>query len=163
MQARTRQASLFAAVALGLVVVLAGAALAQTNNPRIGSWKLNLAKSTYTGGEAPKNSTFTIVAAGAGVKVTVDGVNADGSVSHWIYTTNYDGKDSPVTGSPNRDVVAATRVGSNTVNSVYKKDGKVTVTQTSVLSGDGKAITITGKSTDAKGKSVDFVEVYERQ
>jgi hypothetical protein len=163
MQTRIRPTCLFAVVSLGLVVALAGTALAQSSNPRIGTWKLNLAKSTYAAGTAPKSAAFTIVAAGAGVKVTVDGVNADGTVSHWMYTANYDGKDYPVTGNPNRETVAATLVDANTLKSIYKKGGKAAVTQTSVLSSDGNTIAITSTSTDAKGQPVNSVAIYDRQ
>jgi len=162
MQTRIRPTPLFV-VSLGLVLALAGTALAQSSNPRIGTWKLNLAKSTYAAGTAPKSATFTVVAAGAGVKVTVDGVNADGTVSHWMYTANYDGKDYPVTGNPNRETVASTLADANTLKSIYKKGGKAAVTQTSVLSSDGKTITITSTSTDAKGQPVNSVAVYDRQ
>jgi len=162
MQTRIRPTPLFV-VSLGLVLALAGTALAQSSNPRIGTWKLNLAKSTYAAGTAPKSATFTVVAAGAGVKVTVDGVNADGTVSHWMYTANYDGKDYPVTGNPNRETVASTLVDANTLKSIYKKGGKAAVTQTSVLSSDGKTITITSTSTDAKGQPVNSVAIYDRQ
>lgn len=163
MQTRIRPTRLFAVVSLGLVLALAGTALGQSSNPRIGTWKLNLAKSTYAAGTAPKSATFTVVAAGAGVKVTVDGVNADGTVSHWMYTANYDGKDYPVTGNPNRETVAATLVDANTLKSIYKKGGNAAVTQISVLSSDGKTITITSTSTDAKGQPVKSVAIYDRQ
>ena len=71
MLARTRQAYLFAAVAAILGVVLAGTALAQSNN-EVGVWKLNVAKSKYSPGPAPTSATTKIEAAGAGVKTTVD-------------------------------------------------------------------------------------------
>jgi hypothetical protein len=163
MQARIRQAYLFAVVALGLVIVLAGAALAQSSDPRLGTWKLNLAKSTFAAGAAPQSVTFTIAAAGASDKVTVETVAADGTTTHWGYTASYDGRDNPITGNPSRDTVAATRIDANTVKSVYKKTGKVTVTQTSVISSDGKTISITSTGTDAKGQPVKSVAVYDKQ
>ncbi|MCX6542821.1 MAG: hypothetical protein NTV05_00200 [Acidobacteria bacterium] len=164
MQTRIRQTCLFAVLALGLVVELAGTTLAQSNDPRLGTWKLNLAKSTYAAGTAPKSVTFTTVAAGAGVKVTVDTVAADGTVEHWAYTANYDGKDFPIVGNNSQaDTGARTRVDANTVRTVYKKAGKVAVTQTSVVSSDGKTISITSTGTDAKGQTVKSVAVYDKQ
>ena len=164
MQARIRQTCLFAVVALGLVVVLAGTALAQSSDPRLGTWKLNLAKSTYAAGTAPKSVTFTSEAAGAGIKSTVDVVAADGTVQHWVVTTNYDGKDTPLVGTNVQDeTVARTRVDANTVKMVYKKAGKVISTQSSVVSKDGKTITITSTGTDAKGQTVKSVAVYDKQ
>jgi len=164
MQARIRQTCLFAAVALGLVVVLAGTTLAQSSDPRLGTWKLNLAKSTYAAGTAPKSVTYTAEAAGAGIKVTVDAVAADGTVEHYGFTANYDGKDFPIVGNSSQgDTGARTRVDANTVRTIYRKAGKVTVTQNSVISSDGKTISITSTGTDAKGQAVKSVAVYDKQ
>ena len=69
MQARMRQACLFSAVAMTSVIVLGGAAFAQSSDPLIGSWKLNVAKSKSS---TFKSGTTKIEAAGAGVKLTVD-------------------------------------------------------------------------------------------
>jgi hypothetical protein len=129
----------------------------------MGTWRLNLAKSTFAAGTAPKSVTFTNAAAGESVKVTVETVAADGTVTHWGYTASYDGKDSPVTGNPSRESIAATRTDANTVKSVYKKGGKVTLTQTSVVSSDGKTITITSAGTNDQGQTVKSVSVYDKQ
>jgi hypothetical protein len=163
MQAQMRQAYLFAVVAVALVV-LGGTALAQPGNPQLGTWKLNVAKSKYSPGTGNKSGTVKFEAAGAGVKVTVDVVGVDGTVRHYVYSANYDGKDSPVTGnSANGDVVALTRVDANTTKTVNKKDGKVTTTQTTVVSSDGKTYTLTTKGTNAMGQTVDNVAVWEKQ
>jgi hypothetical protein len=64
------------------VVALAGAGLTPaqgTVNPRVGTWRLNLAKSNFAGMPAPKSETRTVEAQGNGEKVTFDGVAADGS------------------------------------------------------------------------------------
>lgn len=164
MQARVQQMYLFAVVAVTLVVVLAGTTLAQSSDSNIGTWKLNVAKSKYSAGTAAKSASFKVEAAGAAVKVTVDGVAADGTVLHWAYTAHYDGKDNPITGNTqNGDVVAATRVDANTTRSIYKKGGKVTVSQTSVVSSDGKTMTISAKGTNTLGQTVDTVAIYDKQ
>jgi len=164
MQARTRQTCLFAVVALGLVAVLAGTILAQPSDSSIGTWKINPAKSRYAAGTAPKSVTTKHEAAGAGVKSTVDSVDADGTVRHWTYASNYDGKDSPITGNcPYGDSIARTRVDANTTRAVYKNGGTATANQTSVVSGDGKSRTVTTTGTNAKGKAVNSVVVYDKQ
>jgi hypothetical protein len=165
MQARIRQTCLFAVVALGLVVVLAGAALAQSLTSGLGTWKLNVAKSNYSAGTAPRSATFTVVAAGAGIKATVDSVTAGGTVLHWGFTANYDGKDYVITGdnSYGDDGVALTRINGSTVKVIYKKGGTVTTTQTNVVSSDGKTTTITGTGTNAQGQAVTTVRVYDKQ
>jgi hypothetical protein len=159
MQAKMRQAYLFVVVA----VVLGGAAYAQSGNPFIGTWKMNAAKSKFIQGPVIKSTTTKIEASGAGLKYTVDAVS-DAGTQHWEFTTNLDGKDSPITGnSPYGDAVAQTRVDTHTLRSVYKKTGKVTATQTLVLSSDGKTRTVTTKGTAADGQPVDNVLTFDRQ
>lgn len=144
-----------------LVVGLGGTALAQSSDPLVGSWKLNVAKST---GTSFKSGTTKIEAAGAGVKVTVDLEGADGTVSHWAFTANYDGKDNPVTGnSPYGDATAFTRIDAKTTRIIVKQGGKVTVTQTIVVSDDGQTRTVTTTGTDAKGQTVDTIAFYDKQ
>ena len=159
MHARMRQAALFTAVAIALAVVLGGTALAQS----VGTWKLNLATSKYQQGQAPKSMTVVYEAAGAGIKVTVDTVPADGPAIHYAYTANYDGKDVPVVGNPNADMAARTRVNANTTKLVNKKGGNIMSALTIVTSADGRTLTITTTGKDAKGQNVDSVAVYDKQ
>jgi hypothetical protein len=152
-----------AVVGLGLSAVIGGAALAQSDS-QVGVWKLNVAKSKYSPGPAPKSATTTIELTGAGTKVTVDQVLPDGAKRHYTFTANYDGKDAPVVGNnPDADTVARTRIDASTVQTIAKKAGKVTTTQTSALSSDGKTRTVTTKGVNAKGQQVNNVAVYERQ
>ena len=148
---------------LALSTSLISAAFAQSD-PQVGVWKLNVEKSTYSPGPGPKSGTTKIEAAGSGTKVIVDQVLADGTKRHYEFAANYDGKDSPVTGNnPELDTVARTRINANTVQTIAKKGGKVTTTQSSVVSSDGKTRTVTTKGTSASGQKVDNVAVYERQ
>jgi hypothetical protein len=163
MQPGIRQTCLFASVALGLVVALASAVLAQPGSSNLGTWKLNLAKSTFAPGTAPKSATFTNVVAGAGIKTTSDSVAADGIARHSEYTQVYDGKDYPITNSLSGDVSTGTRIDANTVTFVYKKDGKVTITSTNIVSGDRKTYTITSKGTNTLGQTINTVAVYDKQ
>jgi hypothetical protein len=153
---------LLAGACLVVSVFLTGAASAQ-NDSQVGVWKLNVAKSKYSPGPVPKSATTKIEAAGAGTKVTVDQVMADGTTRHWEFTANYDGKDTPITGNPDADMVARTRINATTVQTVSKKGGKVMTTQTSVVSSDGKTRTVTTKGVNASGQAVHNVGVYEKQ
>ena len=156
--------SLVASVAcLGLSVALASPASAQTD-PQHGQWKLNVSKSKYSPGPAPASATTKIEAAGAATKLTVDQTFADGTKRHWEITASYDGKDTPVVGNnPDADTIARTQIDASTVRTVSKKGGKVTTTQTSAVSKDGKTRTVTTTGTNAKGQKVNNVAVYERQ
>jgi len=153
----TTKRVLTAAVLVGITSVMV---LAQSTNPLVGTWNLNVAKS-----KAPFKSGTTIVQAmGDGIRFSVDLVGTDGTKSHWEFTANYDGKDNPVTGdSPYGDTVAVTRVDERTTRIVGKHGGKPTTTHTIVVSADGKTRTSAAKGTDKAGKPVDSVSFYERQ
>ena len=148
------------AAALTLAVV----ANAQSKDPFVGSWRLNVAKSKYTPGPAPKSITSTYEAAGQGYKVSVRNEPASGAVQQYSYTTSLDGKDSPITGNnANADTVAVKRIDANTLELVNKKGGKVTTTQRNVVSADGKTRTVTTTGTDPQGQKVNSVGVFEKQ
>lgn len=148
---------------LAFSTLLISPAFAQADS-QVGMWKLNVEKSKYSPGPGPKSGTTKIEAAGTGTKVIVDQVLADGTKRHYEFTSNYDGKDSPITGNnPEIDTVARTRVNASSVQTIGKKGGKVMTTQTSVVSADGKTRTVTTKGTNAGGQQVDNVAVYERQ
>ena len=145
--------------------VLAAALIshAQSKDPLVGVWRLNVAKSKYTPGPAPKSITSTYEAAGKGYKVSVKNDTAGGTVQY-SYTTFLDGKDSKVTGNnPNADTIGVRRIDARTLEVVSKKGGKVTITQRNVLSADGKTRTVTTTGTDALGQKVHNVAVFERQ
>ena len=152
-----------------MIVVLAGIlavavlATAQTKDPFVGTWSLNVAKSKYDPGPGPKGGTTTYEAAGKGYKVTVNAEPASGAPLQWSYTTNLDGKDSPMTGNPNADAIAVKRVDANTLEAVTKKDGKELSKQKRVVSGGGKTLTITTMGTNAQGQKVHNVAVYDKK
>ena len=83
---------------------------------------MNVAESKFSPADAlPKSDIATIEAVGAGHKMKVDQVAADGRITHWEYTANYDGKDYTLTGHPNNDTVALTRINPRTIQSIFKK------------------------------------------
>ena len=89
---------------------------------------------------------------------------ASGPVQQWSYTTNLDGKDTPITGNnPNADMIAVKRIDANTLETVSKKGGKTTTMQRNVVAADGKTRTVTTTGTDAQGQKVNNVTVFEKQ
>lgn len=155
MMTRTRLI-LAAAVVLG---TLSTAALAQSNDPLVGTWKLNVAKS-----KGVKSGSTIIEAAGKGIKFVVDLVPTDGAPTHWEFTANFDGKEYPVTGSsPYGNTVSVTRANERTMTITSKQDGKVMTTANIVVSADGKTRTTTIKGTDLKGQPVNVMSFYEKQ
>ena len=147
-----------------LVALAGGPAAAQGTDPLIGTWKLNVAKSKYSPGPAPKSTTLKIEAAGQGLKVSVDSIAADGTAVKYSYTANFDGQDVGFVGTnPNADTIAQKRINATTTETTSKKAGKVTVIGTRVISSDGKTMTTTQKGTNAQGQAVNNVLVYEKQ
>jgi hypothetical protein len=151
-----------ATVMVGLIL-LGNLPSAQAADPMVGTWKLNVAKSTYSPGPAPKSLTAKIEAAGEGEKVTADGVRGDDTPIRVEYTAQFDGKDYPITGSPMADTVSLKRLDANTIERTDKKGGKVVQTLTRKVSRDGKTATVTYKGTDAQGRPINNVAVFEKQ
>jgi hypothetical protein len=131
-------------------------------SPQMGTWKLNDAKSKFPP-KAAKNNTVVYEAAGDNIKVTVDGVDADGKATHNEWTGKFDGKDYPLMGDPAADTRAYKKIGDNKLELTNKKDGKVTATGTIVVSADGKTRTVTVSATSAEGKKVHYTAVYDKQ
>jgi hypothetical protein len=154
-----------AGIALTAVFALAVnvAARAQAPDPLVGTWKLDVAKSTYKPGPAPKSATVVIEAAGKGIKVAIDAVMGDGAPLKWSYASARDGKDSPVTGNPNYDTANATQTSPTEGTIVYKKGGKDVVTAKTSVSKDGKMLTVTSTGTDPKGQAMHNVAHYTKQ
>jgi len=133
-------------------------------DPRIyGTWKLNVAKSKFSPGPAPKSLTVKWEPAGKGVKLNSEGIAADGKPMSGGYTANYDGKDYPLVGSPAADTVSLRRVDANTVERTDKKAGKAVQVLTRVMAKDGKSFTVTTKGKTAKGEPIHNVLVFEKQ
>ena len=133
------------------------------DDPMIGTWKLNLAKSTYTPGPAPSSATNKFEPWEGGVRATIDVVDAQGNKIHAEVAAKFDGKDYPIKGSPMADAVSLKRLDERQIDVVWKKAGKVAMTGRSVISADGRTTTVTQTGKDAQGHTVNNVVIYEKQ
>lgn len=148
------------------LLVLCSSPLFAQNNPFVGTWKLNLSKSKFDPGPAPKSQTRTVVAQGDGAKYTFDGVAADGKPFSYGFTVKYDGKDYPVTGTgmpAGADSIAISLVGTNKAEATEKKGGKEVGKAEVEVSKDGKVSTVNIKGTGVDGKAFHSETVYDRQ
>ena len=151
-----------------LVMLIASMGWA-AEDPLLGTWKLNLAKSKYSPGPPPKSGTTTYSPYGEdGVKTVRDEVDAQGNSIHSEYTAKYDGKDYAVQGpagggNPPRATLSARRIDAYTTENTNKMGGKVLSVSSRVVSKDGKTLTIYVKGTDAQGQPVNNVVVYDKQ
>jgi len=153
-----------ATMALSFLTVLFAAmpqsGFAQTN---IGKWKLNLAKSTYSPGPAPKGGSLNFEGEGQNLKDTSEGIDAEGRPTRAVFIHIYDGKPHPTTGLPCIDSSAYTRVDANVVKFTRMNAGKVVQTGSHVVSSDGRTLTVITTGTDANGREINNVAVYEKQ
>jgi hypothetical protein len=156
-----KAARLFVLV-LAVCVVGGVLSLAAAEDPQMGNWKLNEAKSKIPAG-SPKNTTVVYEAAGLNVKVTTDGTGADGNSAHSEWIGKFDGKDYPVTGDPSTDTRSYRKVNAHTLVLTNKKGDKVTISGRIVVAADGKTRTVTLTGTDAKGKKLTSRAVYDKQ
>jgi hypothetical protein len=150
---------------IGLTVALcffAGAACFAADDPQIGTWKLNEAKSKLTP-DAGKNTTVVYEAAGDQVKVVIDGTDKDGKPTHNEWTGKFDGKDYAVTGDPKSDMRSYKKVDDHSLAFTVKKDGKTTVTGRIVVAADGKSRTVTANGIDAHGQKAHEKAAYDKQ
>jgi hypothetical protein len=132
------------------------------DNPNIGTWKLNEAKSKIPAG-VPKNTTVVYSTAGSDIKVTTDGVDASGKPTHSEWTGQFDGKPYPVTGMSTVDARAVTAKGDRTLDIVNMKDGKSVGTGKVELAKDGKSRTLETEGTSPDGKKYKAKFVYDKQ
>ena len=146
---------------LFFTLTAAGMVLAQ-GDPFVGTWKLDVAKSKYDPGPAPKSQTRTWDASG---KVTVEGINAAGKPVTYGYPIMNDGKDYPTTGSvPNgADMISSKKINPNTVEVNFKRGGKGAETTKFIVSKDGKMLTISARGTNPDGSAFNNVTVWEKQ
>ena len=147
---------------LAVAVCLLWGTFAFAENPCVGTWKLNESKSKVTAG-APKNSSVVCEASGDSIKVTVEGIDAQGKPVHNEWTGKFDGKDYPLSGDATADSRFYKQVDDHTQEFANKKDGKVTVSGTIKYSADGKSRTVTASGTDPSGKKIEIKSVYDKQ
>jgi hypothetical protein len=153
-----KQLGLGIIVAIGLTLPAFG----QGVDPLIGTWKLNLEKSTFTGRVAPKSRTTTWAVDGENLAVTIEGVEAKGQPLKLIFRLIYDGQPHPITGSsPDYDSNTYHRIG-NSISGIFFKDGKV-VGLTQVQLVPGKTVTVTEEGIDTGDLPYHDVLVFERQ
>jgi hypothetical protein len=133
------------------------------SDPVIGTWRLNAAKSTFTSGPALKSQTRTYSQNGQRIGLVMKSTSADGKETTGETMYQYDGKDYPVTGSPDFDSLSAQQVDSHTVKFTMKRGGKPVGTTTRTVSKDGKTLTTKQKVTTASGGESDHVLVFDRQ
>jgi hypothetical protein len=134
----------------------------------IGTYVLNVAKSTYEGAPAPKSSirTFDYERDGT-ILVTVHTTSATGSASFVHFLITLDGREyeelSRGGGGHSKTTVSARKIDDSNIEATFSRDGKPYIWHSWNISADGKIQTVKRKSTTSDGKPTNFVQIYERQ
>jgi hypothetical protein len=142
MKQLTKLFSLATMFVAGALVTQPLTAMVQAD-PHTGTWVLNVTKSKYAPGPAPKEQTSIYTVKGDTLTVSTKGTSPDGKPLSTDFTATFDSKDYPVKGNPDWDAVSAKRVDSHTIEFTRKRASKVVQTSRSVVSKDGQTRTIT--------------------
>ena len=152
-------------VLAGLLCLAAVSFVYAADNPNLGTWKLDEAKSQIPAGVG-KNTTVVYAAAGDMIQITTDGVDAQGKPAHTEWTGKFDAKPYPVTGDPSATYRAYKQKGERTLQ-LANMQGNDTVSNGKIqVAKDGKSRTLemTYFSTNGKKKTKTHAKyVYEKQ
>jgi hypothetical protein len=151
-----RRSKLFEAFGLFAVVMCAA------DNPFLGAWKLNNAKSKFSPGtEMGTNYIMTFEQIGDQVKRTDKGTSPDGKPIDRSMFTRWDGVDHDL-GTPGL-TYAVKLINTRTVEVTLKREGSVFEVHHLSISPDGKTMTLTSKGVNLGDLKVDNRVIYEKQ
>ena len=136
---------------------------AQGPDPFVGTWKLNVAQSTFSPGPPPKEATLVIKKVGEKTNSILNMELGTGMKIMFEYTVTQDGTEAAIPGGGRIDAVSEYRINPRTVARNDKKDGKVTRAQYAVVSQDGKTLRAEIATINAQGVPVNDVQVFEKQ
>jgi len=151
-----------------LTISLAGTAAAQSkNDPSIGTWKLNVAKSKFTPGPPIQGDTRSYEVNEAGwLFVTTETTQPDGTRTGVRSAAKFDGKAYPQIGrfAPTVTLITYEPVDRRTLKYTQRDtSGKIVSTNTRTVSEDGKTMLIEQRTSNASGQPVVNIELFERQ
>ena len=146
-------------------ILAVSTSLPAANDPFVGTWKLNLAKSKYNPGPPPKSGSNIFEPASGGLQLIVRNVDTGGKPTSFERVELYDGKTHPARGEGRigPDAIAAKRVDPYTIEVTSYKNGKVITRTVRKVSPDGKTMTSASKGTDAEGHPLDELRFFEKQ
>jgi len=132
-----------------------------SSNPLVGSWKLDVARSTFAG-EAPRKQTRDVDPEKGGILIVDTTSYKDGRALRTEWMAKVDGKDYPMKGDP-AQTISISRASDHFFNFKIKTNGRVTTTGQIVCSPDSQSQTITGTAIDARGVQTQFTTFWDRE
>jgi hypothetical protein len=152
-----------------VMALIAGATMLLTNaasaaDHSVGIWKRNVGQTKYESAN-PNPITSLIMerdAVPGGLRIISKGHRKDGTPINYSVTVLYDGKDYPVSGIGSVfNTISVTEIDADHFPSVTKK-GDYHMNGMTVISKDGKTMTISNKGTGADGKPTTFSVVWDK-
>lgn len=132
-------------------------------DPVVGTWKLNLAKSTFAGIPVLKSQIRTYSQSAGTLTLTMETVSAEGKETTTEATYHVDGKDYPSMGNLDFDSLSGLQVDANTAEFTLKRSGKPIGKIRREVSKDGQTLTINYVLTNADGVRTSAVTVFDKQ
>ena len=140
---------------MAVVLAMTAGLGAQTKNPRFGKWKLKQ--------DAGVNIMTYEPFGAKGMRVTVESTTPTGGKTTWWYTTEFDGKDMPVTGQGPGRTTSVRTIDAQINEIVNKANGKTQQVLYNILSKDGNSIGVMYYRDDGAGKTTGITfAMYER-
>jgi hypothetical protein len=130
-----------------------------STEPLLGTWVLNLAKSTFDPGHAPISETRTFKPAPEGIKAGIQ--ITTGSFGYNGPSSLYELPSEKMTTNPRKDKV--TRVGGREYRIEQLSSGEIVGSQTAVVSKNGMLLTIENARRSASVEPTHDVRVFDRQ
>ena len=152
-------------VFVGALLIIGSAVIAAAANvdPVIGTWKLNLARSTFAGVPAYKSQIRTYSQSGQDVTLKMITVDQGGKETTTRATYKLNGKDFSSMGNSDFDSLSGVRIDTNTVEFTLKRAGKEVGKIRREVSKDGQTLTINFVISNADGVQTAALTVFDRQ
>jgi hypothetical protein len=131
---------------------------AQTPPAWFGTWKLNVARSTFSPQPPYKRATRRIEPSAGAITIVDDLVRSRGGILHLEWTGMLDGVDYPVQGVEIVLTNAYRRVNDRAWELTQKIDGEVVATARLAISPDGRTLT-----TVTSSRTGNATTVYDKQ
>nr|ACN58761.1 hypothetical protein AKSOIL_0116 [uncultured bacterium BLR8] len=137
--------------------------MAQTaDDPALGTWKLNMAKSSVPASVGIKGMTRVYTLTHDGISMVETQQLTAGGTNTITYLFRYDGKETPVTGSKLYDSLSVKEISKGKTESVVKLKGAPAGKNVREVSKDGKTMQM-DTVLKIDGKDTDVKYVFEKQ
>jgi hypothetical protein len=147
-------------VIVGLCAALTVSSAWAESSPFVGRWHWNRTQSTLPPGEPAPNDLTSDISRADGNFVTwsVTIVTPDGQLHVVAFDAAANGESYRVS----RDTTASARLTGDTLQATFNGPTGRSDTQTCIVSADHQQMTCRGVLTDGHGRTVNYVDLYDR-